>query len=628
MASRSGSPPSSRWPTGAAIAVIGLAVWLVFRRTTEGGLLQWDDDINVLNNVHVHGLSWENIRWMFTDAQYMRRYLPLGWLRWAADYQAFGPGPRSFHVGNLLLHLADAILLFILIRRLLGILYRPVPAAWALLAALAGALSWALHPLRVETVAWISTGQYCQAIFFLLLSLLAYLGAAASPDVGGFWKRPGYGWSLLAFALSLLSYPAALGYPAALVILDFLVLARVPASGPGRPAALRWIWIEKIPFAVASGAMLVATLVSRYQARGIWERPPTLAEFGAVPRIMQACYVWAYYVWKPLWPVHLAPVYTALVEFDPAGGIFVASLAGVLAVSAVLLWQRRRWPGTLALWLCHLALLVPMLGLSEHPHYTSDRYNYLASIPWSVGLAIVLFQLWRNPGWWRALVPVAAGLLALAGVASAAQVRVWRDSETLFRYVLTTLGTDSYRYDILTRLGRTLLAQGRLAEAEASFREAVQVQPAAREARGRLGLVLFREGRTEAAAAILGPGARLVPQEAEERSALVNALVQAGWAAEALQFCEDAVRLNPRLPDAQGDLGIMLAKSGRSPEALPHLEEAILLDPQSPSARFNLGMAFRNLGRNWEARREFEAALQLQPDFRPARDAILALPAT
>ncbi len=627
MASSPGHPSTSRWLTAAAAAAIGLAVWLVFRRANDGGMLQWDDDINVLNNVHVHGISWTNLRWMFTDAQYMRRYLPLGWLRWAADYQAFGAGPRSHHVGNLVLHLADALLLFVLIRRLLAILVPPLAPAWPLLAAVTGALSWAIHPLRVETVSWISTGQYCQAVFFLLLSLLAYVGTAGPPDPAGAWKRPGYWWSVTAFGLSLLSYPAALGYPAALAVLDLLVLARVPAGGPGRPAALRRIGLEKIPFAVVSLAMMVATLVSRYRAHGIWEPPPTLAEFGPGPRIMQAFYVWAYYVWKPLWPVHLAPVYTALVAFNPTGAIFLASLVGVLAVTGLLVWQRRRCPGILALWLCHLALLVPMLGLSEHPHYTNDRYSYLASIPWSIALAVGCLHLWKSPGWRRLSLPLVAGLLAVAGVASAAQVRVWRDSETLFRHVLTTLGSDTYRYDILTRLGRTLLAQGRLAEAEASFREAVGVQPAAREARGRLGLVLFREGRTEEAAAILGPGARLVPERGGERSDLVNALVRAGWVAEALQFCEDAVRLNPRLVDAQGNLGILLVKSGRGREALAPLEEAIRLDARSPLAHFNLGMAFRSLGRNGEARGEFETALRLQPDFPPAREAERALPA-
>jgi Flp pilus assembly protein TadD len=564
---------------------------------------------------------------MFTDSEYMRRYLPLGWLRWALDYQLYGPGPRSFHIGNLILHLADAGLLFLIIRRIFRMVPSvPVPEPWPAAAAAVGALSWAIHPLRVETVSWISTGQYCQAVLFLLLSLRCHLALAASPAGPASWGRPAFWGSLALFSLSLLSYPAALGYAPALVILDFLVFRRFPSSGPGRAAARRWIWLEKIPFAAVTLAVMAATLASRYQARGIWQPPPTLAQFGVGSRIMQAFYVWAYYLWKPLWPVRLAPVYTALVDFHPTDWPFVASLAGIVAVTLVLVLGRRRWPGILAVWLCHLALLVPMLGLSEHPHYTNDRYNYLASLPWSVALAIVLVRCWTHPAR-RSLTFVAAlAVLALWGRASAAQVQIWSSSETLFRHMLATLGTDPYRYDILTRLGRTLLGEGRLAEAETAFREALQVLPADREARGRLGLVLFREGRQDEAAAILGPGARLDPEDADARSALVNALVRAGWMAEAVQFCSDAVRLNPALADAQGNLGIVLAMSGRTAEALGPLREAIRLDPNAATAHFNLGMALGKLGRSADARLEFETALRLQPEFRQARAALSQLP--
>jgi Flp pilus assembly protein TadD len=624
MAPLSGSSPRHRWPTWAAAAVVGLAVWFVFRRVAEGALLQWDDDINVLYNTHVHGLSWENVRWMFTDAQYMRRYLPLGWLRWAADYQFYGAGPRSFHEGNLIFHVADAVLLFALIRRFLR-LERPTadpPLAWAALAGAIGALSWAIHPLRTETVAWISTGQYCQLVFFLLLSILSYLAFSPSPAGPASWRSPAYWISVLTFGLSLLSYPAALGYAGVLLVLDILILGRCPARGRGRDSERLWIWIEKIPFVVVTAAIMAATVISRYEARGIWQPPPTLAEFGLGSRLMQAFYVWAYYLWKPLWPVHLAPVYTTLVQFNPLDWPFVASLAAVLAITGILVWRRRRWPGILALWLCHLVLLVPMLGLSEHPHYTSDRYCYLASIPWSVGLAVVVFRLWSRSRLRAAVVAAAAAALAACAVASAAQVGVWRDSETLFRYVLARLGTDPYRYDILTRLGKTLWSEGRLPEAEASFREAVQARPEFQEARGRLGLILFQRGRTDEAAEFLGAAARLDAQDADARTALVGGLLKAGLLGEAVEYCEDAARLAPGLPDAQGNLGVVLDLVGRQGEALAHFAEAVRLAPNSPDAHFTLGLELRKLRRTAEARAQFEAALRLQPNFPAAREAL------
>jgi len=612
------------WLAWAGGAAVGLAVWLVFRRVADGGLLQWDDDINVQYNVHVHGLSWANVRWMFTDAQYMRRYLPLGWLRWAADYQFYGPGPRSFHLGNLIFHVVDAVLLFVLIRQFLRL--RPSASdgapPWAVLAAVIGALSWALHPLRVETVSWISTGQYCQLVFFLLLSFFAYLALAPAPAGAASWRRPAFWISVAAFGCSLLTYPAALGYAGVLIVLDILVLGRCPPAGVGRDSERWGIWLEKIPFAVVTAALMAATLISRYQARGIWQPPPTLAQFGLGSRVMQAFYIWAYYGWKPFWPVHLAPVYTTLVNFHPTDGPFIASAVAVLAITALLLWKARSWPGVLALWLCHLILLVPMLGVSEHPHYANDRYCYLAAIPWSIGLAVVLFRLGKSPRGRGAAFVAAAAALALASAASAAQIRIWRDSETLFRYVLAELGSDPYRADILVRLGKVQWGEGKMREAEASFRDAVQTRPDLTEPRGRLGLVLFQEGRPDEAVEFLGAAARLDSASADSRRALVSWLLHAGMLPEAVEFCQDAVRLDPRLPDVQNNLGVVLTITGHYPEALPYLAEAVRLDPNSATAHFALGLALRKLDRGAEAKAQFAEALRLQPNFSAARAAL------
>ncbi len=620
------SAPSRRpaWIDGLAALAVAAVAWVVYRGVLGGGFLQWDDDINILNNPHVHALSWANLRWMFTDGQYMRRYLPLGWLRWAADYQLFGANPRPFHWANLCLHAADAGLLYLLIRRICSLQddTRRPSAFWAVALAAIGALSWALHPLRTEAVAWASTGQYCQAVLFLLLSALAYLRYASSPAVINPWRSPVFWAAAGLFLLSLLSYPVALGYLGVLIVIDVFLLRRLPAGGRMLDRAYHGVWREKIPFLVVTLIVLIATVGSRYNARGIWQPPPTLAEFGAGARLMQAFYVWAYYLWKPFWPVHLAPVYTALVAFRPTDPIMIASAAGVLLISALLVWRARQWPGLLALWLCHLLLLIPMLGLSEHPHFTNDRYCYLAAIPWSVGLVVLLRRWVVDLGARVGVILAATGVLAIAGRASAAQVLVWRDSETLFRHVLGTLGADPYSYDIWLRLGRAQVARAELPAAEISFRSALGIRPEAGEARAHLGLVLFAEGRPDEAEGYLGASARTTRAEADARSALVNALLRAGWLTEAVQYCEALVRFNPQLPEAQGNLGVVLALSGRAAEGLPHLREAVRLDPRSVATRFNLALALRNIGRIDEARAEFNAVLQLDPKFAPARQAL------
>jgi hypothetical protein len=544
----SSRPPSSspRWRSSALAVLVAAAAALVFRGALAGGFLQWDDDINVVNNPHVHALGWANLRWMFTDAQYMRRYLPLGWLRWAADYALFGPDPRPFHLGNVLLHAADAALLYAAILALLRRAGGPpgVPPLAAEVCAAAGALAWALHPLRAETVAWISTGQYCQAVLFLLLSFLAYLGAADRPRAP--LRR---GAAVLAFAASLLSYPAALGYPLALLALDGLVLRRA-----GAPGAWRRLVAEKLPYFAAAGLVLAATLASRYQARGIWTPPPTLAQFGLLARLMQAAYVWAYFAWKPLLPFHLAPVYTTLVDFDPLGWPFVASALGVLGLSALLLARRRRWPGALAAWLCHLALLLPMLGLTEHPHYASDRYGYVASLAAAAALAGALLWLWPAPRRRALALGAAAVLLLLAARASAAQVGIWRDSETLFQALLARLGSDPYRYDILLRLGRLREGEARLPAAEEAFRQALAVRAGEGEAAGRLGLVLFEEGRAAEAEPYLGPAARTDGTATDAQAALIAGFLRSGLGREALEFARAAARLQPASAGARQNL--------------------------------------------------------------------------
>lgn len=598
------APRRTAWLWAIAVAA---TVVLVYHGVLRNGFLQWDDDINVVHNPHVHALTASNLRWMFTDAQYMRRYLPLGWLRWAADWAVSGGTPGVFHADNLAWHALDAVLLFLLIRSLLPRLAPAGPPAALDVAAAAGALAWAIHPLRTETVAWISTGQYCEAVAFVELSFWAYLVRAGR--TGGTGAACLLVLSLGAYAASLLSYPAAIGYPLALLILDFGVLRRA------RTAA---VWIEKIPYTVLAAASLAATVASRYEARGIWTPPPTLAQFGVAARVMQAFYVWAYFVWKPLLPLHPSPVYTALVDFRPLDLPFIASAAAVLAVTVYLLSARRRFPGTCALWLCHLVLLAPMLGLTEHPHYTSDRYVYFASLVWSFALGSLLVRLWPARGRRWAALAACALALAAAGAASAAQIAVWRDSESLFRYVLDRLGPDPYRYDILLRLGRAESDGGHPALAESAYREAAALRPAEPEPRIRLGLLLFGEDRPAEAAAYLGTAARLDRSGAPSRAALVETLLQRGQAGDALAFCRAAVRLAPHLPDVHADLGALLVLTGDPSAAIGPLADAVRLDPSDPATRVNLALALRKAGREGEAQDQLSEALRLEPNYAPA----------
>jgi hypothetical protein len=598
MADPAGDIPRGRLPAWAAAAAVCLVAWFVFHNSTGGGMLQWDDDKNIEANVHLRALSGENLRWMFTDSSYIRRYVPLGWLALAVDYRIFGPGPRSFHALNLILHCADSGLVFLLVLKFLRILPESRPRSHgraALLAAAAGALLWAVHPLRVEAVARAS-GTYCQAAFFLLLSLLAYL-ESADPGRSPAARRLLVGGSVLAFAMSLTTYPLALGYPVVLVILDLLVLGRIGSGGGGwwSPASRR-AWIGKIPYFAVAAAVMAATVAARFQAHGTWEPPPTLAQFGVGSRILQAGYVWAYYVWKPIVPFNLSPVYTALVWFNPADPKFAASLALVSAITAVLVWKRRTWPKTLALWLCHLVLLVPVLGLTEHPHYANDRYSYLAAIPVAVALAAVLVRMGRSRVARALAMAGAFALVAACGAASAAQVGIWRDNETLFRTMLARLGPDPYRADILRRLGRYYRSVGRQAEAVAAFQEAVRASPGWAIGHYELGSMLVETGEPSRGISEFQEALRISPGMQDARYALANALFAAGRIPEAEAVIVELIRRSPS-PAAFYDLSVMYGREGRYAEAEGACDEALRLDPSNAQA-----LAFKRALKEAEAR--------------------------
>ena len=548
------SNPDARqvWMWSAGVALITL---LVFQSVRHGALLAWDDDINITTNERLRALTWDNLRWMFTDFEYMRRYTPLTWLGWSLQHEFFGLSAWSCHIGNLVLHAANAVLVFRLVQRVMEIWMRHVraPAQVQGLAGAIGALLWAVHPLRVEVVAWASGRIYCQAGFFLLLATLAYLNVARAAG-GSMAQRGWFAASVAAFAASMLTYPLGLSYVGVLIIADIWLLRRIdPGAGLWRDARNRRVWLEKIPYVVVAAVIVTVTLVARFNAKGVWDPPVTLAEFGVLPRAAQAFYIWACYVWRPLVPVELAPVYTTLVRLNPGDAIFVLSAVGVLAVTALLFWRRQRWPGVFALWLGHLVLLVPVLGLTEQPHYPNDRYSYLPAVLWAPACAVGLVWLGARAVR-RTIFPAAGALILTLAALSVAQIGIWRSSETLFRYLLTHVGESAYRADVAVRLGEVLREQGRLQEAAEYYRETLRIVAAGRRAslaHFGLGIIALDGGRTN----------------------------------EAAEHLQNSIRLRADFAPAYVALGDLFAQTGRRDEAIAALTRAIALDPQDGLAR-------------------------------------------
>lgn len=536
-------------------ALLLAATAAVFGRVLGHQFVAWDDDTLLYANPHLTGLNTATVRWAFTRFDYVVRYQPLTWLSWAAICQVSGRDPLGYHLASLVAHGLNSVLVFLLVRCLvragLGRDSLGQEKSVRLIAGAAAAL-WALHPLRVETVAWASAFLHQQALLFLLVSALAYVQAAQARVGSRAWL---YWGAVFSYGLSLFSYPIGLGFVVGLLALDAYPLRRLGGRPRGwTDGQARRVWLEKVPFVAVAGLCLGITLWARLHVQGGWPQAPSLAEFSLAHRLMQACYVWAYYVWKPWLPFGLAPVYTALLNFGPGDPAFVESAVFLGLVTAAVVGQRRRWPAAVPLWISYLALMVPVLGLTEHPHYTNDRYASLPGLLWALALAAACVK-WCGTARQRAAALMGAfGVAAVLGGLSWRQAGVWRDSVTLFEHTLACLGGHPYRFDLHWRLGQVLTEQGKLDQAIEHLQTAVQIAPGFAEAQFALGVALERKGQT----------------------------------GQAIARYRLAVRLNPAYAQAHARLGLLLAAQGQHSEAVEHLRQAVRLDPSLAEARQRL----------------------------------------
>lgn len=561
-----------------AFVVAALSI-CVFSGTFRADFVHWDDDVNIYNNPHLQqGLTAKSVHWMFTDMKYIPRYMPLGWMSYAASVELTGMEPASHHAGNILIHAVNSVLVYFILQHLLTLgaraSGRELSRRSILAGATCGALLWAVHPLRAETVAWASSRIYCQALLFLLLSLWSYLRAQ---QTSGAARTKWLGASVLGFLASLLTYPLALGFVGVLVLMDFYPLRRLSFSRAKLfNADARRVWLEKVPFAAVVALVLGVTLWARTNS-GQWAAPVTLAEFGPVERAMQSFYIWAYYLWKPLWPTNLNATYATLFKFNPWSATFLLSAAVVLIVTGLVLWKARRWPALAVLWLCHLGLLVPFLGLTEHPHYAYDRYSYIVGILWSVLAAGWLAKMWNEHR--RRLVFDACGaLIVLLGVLTVQQAARWYNSPTLLNYVISQLGEHPLAGKQELVLGHDYLALGENDQAEKHLRRAIQ----------------------------------LTPDSADAHSTLGDALANQNRFADAIPLYQRALQLDATHKTAAQNLGVAYGSIGKFQEAADQFRAVIRLNAQNANAYHNLAMSLAKLGQQDEARAALAEAQRLR----------------
>jgi len=558
-----------------AIAAVTFAV---FSPALQYGFILWDDDRNFLNNPAYRGLGWAQVRWAFTSAL-MGHWIPVTWLSFGVDHALWGMDAFGYHLTNILLHAANAALFYLLALRLLRLGSTQASAGTIRLGAVVAALFFAVHPLRVESVAWITERRDVLSSLFYLLTVLAYLRACAAD---GSRRQCWLLASLGAYALGLLSKSLIMSLPFVLLVLDVYPLRRARGNW-------RRVLPEKLPYlvlAIVAAVISVLVVIAKVGLTSPSAYPPAA-------RAAMALYSLVFYLWKTLVPVLLSPMYELPARVEPTSLRFLAPALFAVGLTVGLLLARRSWPAALAVWLVYGLTLAPVSGIVHNgPQLVADRYSYLSclGIALLVGTGVaaaVSSAAVTGPLRAGAVLAAFAWIVGLAAL-TIQQLPVWRNADEIWKRSLAVDPDCSFCHG---QTGALAGNRGDLGSAIAHFERVVALRPGNVHHRRNLGLALLKAHRPGEAAAQFEQILAKEPADVDTRIRLGLALAEQGKLAEASRELERASRDNPRHVGALTQLGIALIELGRPAEAVPYLENAVSLDPTSGLARAALARA-------------------------------------
>jgi protein O-mannosyl-transferase len=558
-----------------AIAAITFAV---FSPALQYGFILWDDDRNFLNNLAYRGLGWAQVRWAFTSAV-MGHWIPVTWLSFGLDHALWGMDPFGYHLTNILLHAANAALFYLLALRLLRLASTGASAGALRLGAVVAALFFAVHPLRVESVAWVTERRDVLSALFYLLTVLAYLRACAADGAS---RRRWLLASLGAYALGLLSKSLIMSLPFVLLVLDVYPLRRARGSW-------RRVLLEKLPYLVLAMAAAVISVLVVIAKVGL----TSPAAYPPAARAAMAFYSLVFYLRETLVPVLLSPMYELPARVELTSPRFLASALFAVGLTVGLVLLRRSWPGALAVWLVYGLTLAPVSGIVHNgPQLVADRYSYLSclGIALLVGtgvIAAVSSAAVTGPVRAGAVLAAFAWIVGLAAL-TIQQLPVWRDADEVWKRSLAVDPDCAFCHG---QTGALAGNRGDLGSALAHFERVVALRPGNVHHRRNLGLALLKAHRADEAAAQFEQILAKEPADVDTRIRLGLALAEQGKLGEASREFERASRDNPRHAGALTQLGIALIELGRPAEAVPYLENAVSLDPTSGLARAALAQA-------------------------------------
>jgi tetratricopeptide (TPR) repeat protein len=600
----------------------------VYGRTAGFDFVEFDDPTYVGNNPKVPGgLSWDGVKWAFTT-MHGANWFPLVWLSLMIDRQLFGTGAGGFHLTNVALHIANALLLFWVLRRY-------TKALWA---SFFVAAFFALHPLHVESVAWVAERKDVLSTLFWILTMLAYLRYVEKSSA----RR--YTVMLVCFTLGLMSKPMLVTLPFVLLVMDYWPLRRLwPEEGIGGDSVGRLL-VEKTPLFILSAISSWVTFIAQKTGGSV-------VKFSVFPldyRIGNALVSYCDYIWKMLRPTGLAVFY-----LHPAAGLAGLSVAAsaavllVITVVAVLL-RRRRY--LLAGWLWYLGTLVPVIGLVQVGRQAmADRYTYIPL----TGLFIMLVWLagdivskWRHKGLIAGL--AGSAVLGVLGILTFRQVGYWRDTTRLLTHT-AAVTTDNYvahsvlatyyaekgdnesamrnleivmktnvgDIDVLYNVAKVLAKLGRTTEAIEYYNRILAVSPGDPDTYIALAMMEADRGNFENAINLYREGLKYHPENGALHGRLGSLFLQMGLVDEAITELEIAVKL--RADSAiYGNLGLAVSSKGETEKAIECYKKAIWIDPVNAEAHYNLGNTYLAQERSAEAAGEYQKAIKAKPEYSKA----------
>ncbi len=552
--------------------MLSFSVMVLFWQAQDHGFILYDDNLYVTENQHVQkGLSRESLSWALTatDAGFWH---PLTWLSLMLDYQVYGLNAGGYHRTNVLLHMVSTILIFLVFFRMTH-----ATGESALIAAL-----FALHPLHVESVAWVSQRKDVLSTAFWLLTMLMYVR---------YTERPGtYRYLLVVsfFVLGLMSKPMVVTLPIVLLILDYWPLRRFPARFYRLPETVKFteasplrLIAEKIPLLVLAAGLTGLTFYTEGKIGAL----KSLEMFPFDVRAANAVVSYAGYIWKTLWPVSMAIVY-------PHPGMLPGWQVGLsgavlLSITLIVFFRIKQDPFLFTGWFWYVLTLVPVIGLVQiGGHGMADRYTYIPLI----GLFVImawggsrLLSGWRHG---RGFLLIGWGIvLSILAVLSWQQNQCWRNSITLFQHAILVTERNYLMYN---NLGAAFFQQGNLNEAMACFEKSTRIKPDYADAFNNMGFVMALRGRQDQAVFYYLKALERKPDSEKAHTNLANALTAQGKLEEAVYHYREALKIRPDDADAHINLGMALARQRHVEEALYHFREALRIKPDHAGARNSL----------------------------------------